>query len=89
MSATASLIVITDLFCAARGLSRSRVSTLVFNDGKTLQRIADGGDLNTRSYERALGWFSANWPEGVAWPAGIERPGTAAAGGGAGEREAV
>ena len=63
-SATASLITTSDSYCEAVGLSRSRVSTLVFNDGKALDRIATGGDLNTRSYEKAMLWFASNWPEG-------------------------
>lgn len=72
--ATTSLITASDAYCIAVGLSRSRVSTLVFNDGKALDRIAGGGDLNTRSFEKAMAWFSSNWPEGVAWPEGVERP---------------
>lgn len=73
-SATTSLILVADAFCAAVGLSRARVATLTFNDGKALDRIAGGGDLTTRSFEKAMAWFSANWPEGAAWPEGIARP---------------
>lgn len=72
--ATTSLITTSDAYCAAVGLSRSRVSTLVFNDGKGLDRIAGGGDLNTRSFEKAMLWFAFNWPLGTAWPEGVERP---------------
>ena len=50
------------------------MSTVIFNDGKALDRIAAGGDLQTRSYEKAMAWFDANWPEGVAWPADVDRP---------------
>lgn len=71
---TSDLITVSDLYCAARGLSRARVSTLIFNAGKTLDGIAEGRDLGTRSFERAMAWFSANWPEGRIWPEGIERP---------------
>jgi len=72
--ATTSLITTSDAYCLAVGLSRSRISTLVFNDGKALDRIAGGGDLNTRSFEKAMLWFAANWPEGAAWPETVERP---------------
>jgi hypothetical protein len=71
--ATSTLLQVADCYCAWCGLSRSRVSTIVFNDGKTLDRIAAGGDLNTRSYEKALRWFSENWPVELAWPEGVER----------------
>lgn len=72
--ATQSLIETADAYCGAASLSRSRVSTIVFNDGKALDRIASGGDLTTRSYERAMLWFASNWPEGLDWPQGVERP---------------
>lgn len=77
--ATDLLIRLSETYCQAVGLSRSRVSTIVFNDGKTLDRIAAGGDLNTRSYEKAIRWFSENWPADLAWPEGVERPGQGAA----------
>lgn len=55
-------------------LSLSGISTRIFADGKTFARIAAGGDLTTGSFERAMRWFSDNWPEGAVWPASIERP---------------
>ena len=71
---TSQLIEIADAYCALTGLSRSRVATVVFNDGKKLDLIAAGKDLNTRSFERAMLWFSDNWPDSAAWPEGIVRP---------------
>lgn len=71
---TAHLIEVADLYCGKTGLSRARVSTLLFNHGARLDLIAGGKDLNTRSYERAMLWFASNWPEDLAWPEGIERP---------------
>lgn len=74
MKLTDKLLVVTDRYCEAVRLSRGRVSTLVFGDGMRLEGIASGKDLNTRSYEKAMLWFSSNWPEGLAWPDGAERP---------------
>ncbi len=68
------LISVSDAFCDARQLSRARVSTIVFNAGSTLDRIASGRDLATGNFERAMRWFSDNWPEGAEWPKGVERP---------------
>lgn len=68
------LIQLSERYASARGLSISRVSTLVFADGKVLTRISKGGDLTTGRFEAAISWFSANWPEGAAWPAEIDRP---------------
>jgi hypothetical protein len=78
-SAIASIISVATAYCEANRLSLARVSTVVFNDGKALTRLAAGGDLTTRSFERAMAWFSANWPEGLAWPDGVERPASDAA----------
>lgn len=55
-------------------MSRARLSTLLFNDGKALARISTGKDVTTRTFESAMAWFSANWPTGLNWPEGIERP---------------
>lgn len=68
------LLKLSDHYAAARGLSISRVSTLVFADGKVLTRISSGGDLTTGRFEAAIVWFSDNWPAGVDWPSDIDRP---------------
>ncbi len=74
MNLIANILAVANAYCGHTGLSRSRVATIVFNDGKKLDLIARGADLNTRRYEKAMLWFSANWPEALAWPTGIERP---------------
>lgn len=74
MTMTECLIAVTDRFGALAGISRSRLSTKLLNDGKGLDRIAAGGDLLTGSYERSMRWLSDNWPADVEWPAGVERP---------------
>lgn len=71
---TDRLLATADAYRRATGLSLSRVSTLVFGDGGRLDGIVAGKDLNTRSYEKAMAWFDANWPAGADWPADVERP---------------
>jgi hypothetical protein len=68
------LLTVADAYCAARGLSRARVSTIVFNAGLALDRIAAGKDLNTATWERAIGWFDENWPSTATWPREVSRP---------------
>ena len=68
------LIAVSDSYAAHRGLSRARVSTIVFSSGMSLDRIAAGRDLNTGSWERAMRWFSENWPDDAEWPADVPRP---------------
>jgi len=50
------------------------VSTLIFNDGKRLNAIRDGGDLATSKFEHALAWLSDNWPDDKPWPKRVARP---------------
>lgn len=69
------ILTVARTFCRAKALSFSRVSTLVFNDGKKLNAIEEGADLQTASFERAMAWFSDNWPAQKAdWPAEVARP---------------
>lgn len=71
---TEQLIEVVDAYCIAAKLSRSRVSTLIYGDGMRLDGIAQGKDLHTRSFERAMLWLSTNWPEAAGWPANVARP---------------
>ena len=80
MTLREQLIAISDQYGLAKGIGRQRVSTIVLNRGASLDLIATGkADLNTGTFERAMRWFSLNWPEGVPWPEGIARPDASAA----------
>jgi hypothetical protein len=68
------LLTLCDAYCEAKKLSRSRASTLIFNGGHVIDRVANGGDVTTGNFEKALVWFSRNWPEGAAWPTDVSRP---------------
>lgn len=75
MTLREQLILVSDEFGRAREIGRQRVSTIVLNRGSTLDLLAQGrSDLNTGTFERAMIWFSENWPEGAEWPAGVPRP---------------
>lgn len=70
----ANILALANAFCAATGMSRSRLSTIVFNDGKKIDLLAAGADLYSGRAESAVRWFSDNWPERTAWPKGVQRP---------------
>ncbi|MGJ8529842.1 hypothetical protein [Maritalea sp.] len=74
MKAREALIEITGRYCAAKKLSRSRVSTILFGSGKRLDAIVSGADLNTKTYEAALTKMDAEWPSDAVWPENIMRP---------------
>ena len=67
------LIAVADAYATARKLSRSRVSTIVFNAGMALDRIASGKDLTTGNWEKAMAWFHDNWPVDAEWPSNVPR----------------
>ncbi|MDE4595937.1 hypothetical protein [Sinorhizobium meliloti] len=75
MTLREQLILVSDEFGRARGIGRQRVSTIVLNRGSTLDLLAQSrSDLNTGTFERAMLWFSENWPEGAEWPDCVSRP---------------
>ena len=74
MSHRDTILHLFTLYCAVTGRSPARVSTLVWNHGARHRQIVAGADLRTRTFERALRWFSDHWPEELAWPQGIARP---------------
>lgn len=69
-----ALLSIVDAYRQAHKVSDARVSTLVFNDGGRIAMLRDGKDIGTRRLERAIQWFSDNWPAEAVWPADVPRP---------------
>lgn len=73
MSGIDSLLTVARRYAEIEEVPLSTVSWRAFNDGKKLAALESGSDINVKRMERALKWFSENWPEGD-WPEGIERP---------------
>lgn len=74
MTLKGKLLAVSNVFAEAKGLSLSRVSTIVFGDGKVLGRLGGASDITTGRFEAGMRWFAINWPAEVAWPDGVERP---------------
>ncbi|HWJ71908.1 MAG TPA: hypothetical protein VNX29_01965 [Kaistia sp.] len=68
------LRLVSTTYCSAVGRSRARVATLIFDHGAKFDLIDQGRDIHTRTFEKALAWFFAHWPEGLAWPEGVLVP---------------
>jgi hypothetical protein len=68
------LLTIARVYGEAEGIKPTTVSSRVFADSKKLGAIMAGGDINVGRYERAMQWFSDNWPENAVWPSDIPRP---------------
>lgn len=69
-----ALLTLVDAYRLAHKVSDARVSTLVFNDGGRIAMLRDGKDIGTRRLERAIQWFSDNWPADAVWPTEVQRP---------------
>lgn len=65
---------LVESYAAATGLAEATISTRVLHDGKRIEMIRSGRDIGVRRIDEACRWFSAHWPEGADWPAGIPRP---------------
>lgn len=72
---SAHLITLADAYMAATGASSATVSERAGGDWQFIDKVR-AGRLNwrIRTYDRAVAWFSVNWPAGVEWPADIDRP---------------
>lgn len=47
----------------------------IFGKGDFFRNLMKpGGDCRTGTADKALQWFSDNWPEDLAWPKDIARP---------------
>jgi hypothetical protein len=68
------LLTVVDAYCAARGISEARASTLIFNGGGRIKQLRDGRDIGVLTSLSALRWLSDNWPEEAEWPSDIPRP---------------
>lgn len=58
--------------------AESTIGRFCAGDGDFFDRLRSGKGFNVRTYDRVVGWFSANWPEGAVWPDDVLRPASAA-----------
>jgi len=68
------LIALAEAYCSATGKSESRVASLVGGTGVFYRRLRGGGGCSATVYQRAMRWFSDNWPEDTPWPQNVTRP---------------
>lgn len=74
-SLSALMLSVARTYCAATGVALSTASRRAFDESKLLDGLADGRTSPTLARaDRALTWFSANWPENADWPDGVPRP---------------
>lgn len=74
---TTHLVTLADAYMAKTGMSSATLSERAGGDWQFFDKARDGRlNWRIRTYDRALGWFSSNWPAGLDWPEGVPRPAT-------------
>ena len=68
------LLHLAELYGEASGLPFTRIGSRMMRDSSFLIRIRDGDGFNVKTFDKAVAWFSTNWPDGVIWPDNVERP---------------
>ncbi|MCA1776106.1 MAG: hypothetical protein LC676_10990 [Loktanella sp.] len=68
------LATVTRCFCDLTGLAETICVETLINDSRFIRRISDGANFTVGQYDKLMGSFSALWPEGADWPAGVPRP---------------
>lgn len=79
MAGIDELLTVARAYASLAGVSLTTVSSRAFDDGKKLGAIEAGADIQVRRLDRAMQWFSDNWPDGE-WPSGVVRPAPSASG---------
>ena len=75
MSGIEQLLTVARRYAEIEGIPLSTVSSRALNDGKKLAALETGADINVGRLERAMCWFSDNWPgDDDEWPENVSRP---------------
>lgn len=61
-----------DAYRAATGCTQTRLDEIV-SGYRTFSQSMDRADMRAGTYDKIMSRFSAIWPDGVEWPAGIDR----------------
>lgn len=73
-STTKNLVRLADLLAEHLSVTHWAVSYRITGGGRFFQRLANGGDCNTRTADAVLRRLSEQWPEDLEWPTDIPRP---------------
>lgn len=67
------IICLAEAYEHATGLPLKKISRRVFNSSARIKSLIEGGDLNTRTADTAVDWFSRHWPADTPWPDDVDR----------------
>lgn len=68
------LRLLGDEFLAHSKLAPGTMWARAANDARFLDRVEGGKSFTVKTFDRAIQWFSDNWPDDAVWPAHVSRP---------------
>ena len=68
------LLQLISQFRQVDGRSEATISNHAVGHARLFSRVRGGKGLVPNTYDRAIQWFSDNWPADLPWPADIPRP---------------
>lgn len=70
-----NLVTLIDAYRSTVNLSEATISNKVTGShARLFKRARSNMGCTVKTYNKALQWFSDNWPADLEWPRGIERP---------------
>lgn len=70
-----NLLRCAEAYARAKGIGLPTLARQSAGDWRFFDRLSDDAKTFTaRKYDEVISWFSANWPEGLEWPAEVTRP---------------
>lgn len=72
LSRPQQILALAEAYALAKGIRLKTVSRRVFQNGTRLALLVTG-DLNTRTADAAIDWFSRHWPADTPWPDDVDR----------------
>lgn len=61
-------------FSRVTGRKVSGVWASAAKDARFMERLESGQTFTMKTFDRAVQWFSDNWPDGACWPECVKRP---------------
>ena len=74
MKITDQLLALSGPLSAHLDRSEATISNWIVGHARLFSRLRADLGCNTDTAEKALRWFSTNWPADLAWPRDIPRP---------------
>ena len=68
------LLSLSGAYAGAIDVGETTVWRRAINDPAFLDRLKSDKTITVRTYDRAVQWFSDNWPAGLEWPEQVARP---------------